>query len=222
MASMPLRPGDAAPRRHAPRGQSRGPGLARRLSRSQSGPDRPVPRPALPLLPSPARAAGHHAGQAQGARRGDDGGGQHPAGAGAALLQVPPRTRAAHRGSRGGDASVVRGAGRDGRREGIGSLVGRGEAHDGSAARDEDRSHRRAARAAESLCGDGDPEQEGRVRADRDRPADRARARHPDDRALPHRPGGIIRWQHIECAERLEDLSKFPSDDEILRAARSL
>ncbi len=33
---------------------------------------------------------------------------------------------------------------------------------------------------------------------------------------------GIIRWEHIECAERLEDLSKFPSDDEILRAARSL
>jgi hypothetical protein len=33
---------------------------------------------------------------------------------------------------------------------------------------------------------------------------------------------GIIRWEHIECAERLEDLSKFPSDDEILRAARNL
>ena len=33
---------------------------------------------------------------------------------------------------------------------------------------------------------------------------------------------GIIRWEHIECAERLEDLSQFPSDDEILRAARSL
>jgi peroxiredoxin len=33
---------------------------------------------------------------------------------------------------------------------------------------------------------------------------------------------GIIRWEHIECAERLEDLSKFPSDDEILRAARGL
>ena len=33
---------------------------------------------------------------------------------------------------------------------------------------------------------------------------------------------GLIRWEHIECAERLEDLSKFPSDDEILRAARSL
>jgi hypothetical protein len=34
--------------------------------------------------------------------------------------------------------------------------------------------------------------------------------------------GGIIRWEHIECTERLEDLSKFPSDEEILRAARSL
>jgi hypothetical protein len=33
---------------------------------------------------------------------------------------------------------------------------------------------------------------------------------------------GIIRWEHIECAERLEDLSKFPSDEEILQAARSL
>ncbi len=33
---------------------------------------------------------------------------------------------------------------------------------------------------------------------------------------------GIIRWEHIECAERLEDLSQFPSGDEILRAARSL
>jgi len=33
---------------------------------------------------------------------------------------------------------------------------------------------------------------------------------------------GIIRWEHIECAERLEDLSKFPSDEEILQAARTL
>ncbi len=33
---------------------------------------------------------------------------------------------------------------------------------------------------------------------------------------------GIIRWEHIEGAERIEDLSKFPSDDEILRAARGL
>jgi peroxiredoxin len=33
---------------------------------------------------------------------------------------------------------------------------------------------------------------------------------------------GIIRWEHIECAERLEDLSKFPTDEEILQAARGL
>ena len=33
---------------------------------------------------------------------------------------------------------------------------------------------------------------------------------------------GIIRWKHIEASERIEDLSQFPSDDEILRAARSL
>jgi hypothetical protein len=33
---------------------------------------------------------------------------------------------------------------------------------------------------------------------------------------------GIIRWEHIECAERLEDLSKFPSDEEIVAAARVL
>ena len=33
---------------------------------------------------------------------------------------------------------------------------------------------------------------------------------------------GIIRWGHIEAGERIEDLSKFPSDDEILRAARAL
>jgi hypothetical protein len=33
---------------------------------------------------------------------------------------------------------------------------------------------------------------------------------------------GIIRWEHIEAGERIEDLSQFPSDDEILRAARSL
>jgi AhpC/TSA antioxidant enzyme len=33
---------------------------------------------------------------------------------------------------------------------------------------------------------------------------------------------GIIRWGHIEAGERMEDLSKFPSDDEILAAARSL
>jgi AhpC/TSA antioxidant enzyme len=33
---------------------------------------------------------------------------------------------------------------------------------------------------------------------------------------------GIIRWGHIEAGERIEDLSQFPSDEEILRAARSL
>ena len=33
---------------------------------------------------------------------------------------------------------------------------------------------------------------------------------------------GIIRWQQIEAAERIGDLSKFPSDEEILRGARSL
>ena len=33
---------------------------------------------------------------------------------------------------------------------------------------------------------------------------------------------GIVRWLHIEAAERPEDLSKFPSDEEILAAARGL
>jgi peroxiredoxin len=33
---------------------------------------------------------------------------------------------------------------------------------------------------------------------------------------------GTVRWLHIEAGERLEDLSKFPSDEEILRAARAL
>jgi hypothetical protein len=33
---------------------------------------------------------------------------------------------------------------------------------------------------------------------------------------------GIIRWGHIEAGERIEDLSQFPSDEEILRAARGL
>jgi len=33
---------------------------------------------------------------------------------------------------------------------------------------------------------------------------------------------GIIRWGHIEAGERIEDLSKFPSDDEIVAAARAL
>jgi hypothetical protein len=33
---------------------------------------------------------------------------------------------------------------------------------------------------------------------------------------------GIIRWQQIEAAERIGDLSKFPGDEEILRAARDL
>ena len=33
---------------------------------------------------------------------------------------------------------------------------------------------------------------------------------------------GIIRWGQIEAAERIGDLSKFPSDEEILTAARSL
>lgn len=33
---------------------------------------------------------------------------------------------------------------------------------------------------------------------------------------------GIVRWRHIEAAERIEDLSKFPSDEEILAAVRAL
>ena len=33
---------------------------------------------------------------------------------------------------------------------------------------------------------------------------------------------GIIRWLQIEGLERIGDLAKFPSDEEILRAARSL
>jgi peroxiredoxin len=33
---------------------------------------------------------------------------------------------------------------------------------------------------------------------------------------------GIVRWRYIEAAERIEDLSKFPSDEEIVAAARGL
>jgi len=33
---------------------------------------------------------------------------------------------------------------------------------------------------------------------------------------------GIVRWLHIEAAERIGDLSKFPSDEEIVAAARRL
>ena len=33
---------------------------------------------------------------------------------------------------------------------------------------------------------------------------------------------GIVRWGHIEAGERIGDLSKFPSDEEILGAARGL
>jgi len=33
---------------------------------------------------------------------------------------------------------------------------------------------------------------------------------------------GIVRWRHVEAAERISDLSKFPSDEEILGAARAL
>ncbi|MGH7374418.1 MAG: hypothetical protein ACREJY_09345, partial [Candidatus Rokuibacteriota bacterium] len=33
---------------------------------------------------------------------------------------------------------------------------------------------------------------------------------------------GIVRWRQIEAAERIDDLSKFPSDEEILAAARAL
>jgi peroxiredoxin len=33
---------------------------------------------------------------------------------------------------------------------------------------------------------------------------------------------GIIRWQHIECADGIADLSQFPSDEEIVAAARGL
>ena len=33
---------------------------------------------------------------------------------------------------------------------------------------------------------------------------------------------GTVRWLQIEAAERIGDLSKFPSDEEILRAARGL
>lgn len=33
---------------------------------------------------------------------------------------------------------------------------------------------------------------------------------------------GIIRWVQIEALERIGDLSKFPSDEEIVAAARGL
>ena len=33
---------------------------------------------------------------------------------------------------------------------------------------------------------------------------------------------GIVRWLQIEAAERIGDLAKFPSDEEILAAARAL
>ena len=33
---------------------------------------------------------------------------------------------------------------------------------------------------------------------------------------------GTVRWLHIEASERIEDISKFPGDEEILRAARAL
>ena len=33
---------------------------------------------------------------------------------------------------------------------------------------------------------------------------------------------GIIRWLHIEGAERIGDLAKFPSDEEILRGPHPL
>ena len=33
---------------------------------------------------------------------------------------------------------------------------------------------------------------------------------------------GIIRWGQVEAGERIDDLAKFPSDEEILRAARAL
>jgi hypothetical protein len=33
---------------------------------------------------------------------------------------------------------------------------------------------------------------------------------------------GVVRWGQIEGLERIEDLSKFPSDEEILAAARGL
>lgn len=34
--------------------------------------------------------------------------------------------------------------------------------------------------------------------------------------------GGIVRWRRVEAAERIDQLSKFPSDEEILTAARGL
>jgi hypothetical protein len=33
---------------------------------------------------------------------------------------------------------------------------------------------------------------------------------------------GIVRWANIECAEGLAGIGKFPSDEEILTAARKL
>jgi hypothetical protein len=33
---------------------------------------------------------------------------------------------------------------------------------------------------------------------------------------------GIVRWLQIEAAERIGDLSKYPSDEEIVAAARAL
>ena len=33
---------------------------------------------------------------------------------------------------------------------------------------------------------------------------------------------GIVRWANIECAEGLAGIGRFPSDEEILAAARAL
>jgi peroxiredoxin len=33
---------------------------------------------------------------------------------------------------------------------------------------------------------------------------------------------GIVRWRQVEAAERIDDLSKFPSDEQIMTAARGL
>ncbi len=35
-------------------------------------------------------------------------------------------------------------------------------------------------------------------------------------------PGGIIRWVHVEAKDRMIDIGKFPSGEELLAAARAL
>ena len=157
------------------------------------------------------RADGGHRGQAQGARRGDARGRGHAAGKRAALLQVPPDSPAPGRRPRAPHPPRVRLAeacpdpGDDAGDETV-RINPTGEFPEPLPIPE----------AAKAIQLDGYAETET-DQADMQQQWPQLKGQFLIDR------DGIVRWANVECAaEGLAGIGKFPSEEEILTAARAL